>query len=399
MRDFIDGVALSTSYQGILFHGTPDHKLVIDHDNGSLFTTFDDACNYGPNVFECRVSLRRAHVLTSADNPHELITNLRHEGYDGCILAQDGVRKVVVFDSKCITLLKHHDAGCDLEEMDIEHNVILKEFRPGAGQHVLMITGNLAKAGLERVMAALGTEDFTYEIRNIDIAVAAWITTDLIKNSIDTTEGVDLIMIPGKCTGDEEQLSKELGVKVIRGPVCYSELPTFLEHHGVEIDPEGIVRPKIIMLGDEAQYAEALSKTYEVPHLTIHSMLDALGGDDMLVQKINEFMSDGAPVPHYLMAELVRSRLVMPDVQKGYLLDGYPHTPRDAVWMDEIKPQPDVIVSMGSADPEVVVHYYSNPALIEVDATVSQRTMSNLYTGVEGLMRQCVKPGMANLKK
>jgi hypothetical protein len=398
MRDLIDGVALSKAFQGILFHGTPEHKLVIDHENGSLFTTFDDACNYGPNVFECRVTLRRPHILTSADNPHELITNLTHEGYDGCIMDQGGVRKVIVFDAKSITLLKHHDAGCDLDEMDIEHNVILKEFRPGAGQHVLMITGNLAKSGLERVMSALGTEDFTYEISNLDIAVAAWITTDLIKNSIDNLEGVDLIMIPGKITGDEEQLAKDLGVKVIRGPVCYSELPVFLERHGVEIDPEGIVRPKIIMLGDEAEYAEALSKTYEVPHLTVHEMLATLGSDDVLVQQINEFMSDGAPVPHYLMAELVRSRLVMQDVQKGYVLDGYPHTPRDAVWMDEINPQPDVIVAMGSADPEVVVHYYDNPALVEVDSTVPERTMSNLYTGVETLMRQCVKPGMAYRK-
>jgi hypothetical protein len=399
MRDFIDGVALSKAFQGILFHGSPNHKLIIDHENGSLFTTFDDACNYGPNVFECRVNLRRPYTLTSADNPHDLMNSLGNEGYDGCIMDQDGVRKIIVFDAKSITFIKHHDAACDLDEMDIEQNVILKEFRPGAGQHVLMITGKLAKAGLDRVMKALGTEDFTYEIRNLDIAVAAWITTDLIKNSIEDLEGVDLILIPGKATGDEEQLAKDLGVKVMRGPVCYSELPVFFEHHGVEIDPEGIIRPKIIVLGDEAEYAEALSKTYEVPHLTIHEMLDSLGKEDDLVLKISEFISDGAPVPHYLMAELVRSRLVMQDVQKGYVLDGYPHTPRDAIWMDDIKPQPDVIVSMGSADPEVVEHYTGNPALVEVDSSDPERTMSLLYTGVEMLMRQCVKPGMANTKK
>ena len=47
-------------------------------------------------------------------------------------------------------------------------------------KNILFITGKLAEKGLRTVIESIENKDFTYEIRNLNVNVAALLTTDMI---------------------------------------------------------------------------------------------------------------------------------------------------------------------------------------------------------------------------
>ena len=47
-------------------------------------------------------------------------------------------------------------------------------------ERILFITGKLAEKNLKRVLDNMGDVNFSYEIRNLNINVAALLTTDMI---------------------------------------------------------------------------------------------------------------------------------------------------------------------------------------------------------------------------
>lgn len=49
----------------------------------------------------------------------------------------------------------------------------------------------------------------------------------------------------------------------------------------------------------------------------------------------DELMSQGKLVPDNLVNDMVADRLVQPDAEPGYILDGYPRTLNQAEWLDE----------------------------------------------------------------
>jgi hypothetical protein len=265
MRHLIERVSVYRSFFGLLFSGSPEPRLKIDKIAGTPFSDFDSARKNGNYVFECEINLQNALYTRSQDVFDEAVVVLAHErAYDGVVFTQNEERIVVVFDPDRVSVLDRHDAACDLDSPLNEAGIVLREFSPEEGQNLLLVTGQLAKTGLSRVMQALGDIPFYYEIRALDVAVAAWLTTDRIGDEIGDLEGFDVVVIPGKATGDETDLQARLGVTVMRGPSCYSEIPLFLEHEGVVIDPEGIIRPKIVVVGDP-EHAQLLARTYEVP--------------------------------------------------------------------------------------------------------------------------------------
>ncbi|MFK8067011.1 MAG: DUF6513 domain-containing protein [Gammaproteobacteria bacterium] len=94
-------------------------------------------------------------------------------------------------------------------------------------EHLLMLTGKLAKKSLEKVMASIEGEDFTYEIHNPGISVAALMTTDMIQRRLDDVRGADRIIVPGLCAGNVDEVSEKLGVPVVRGPKDLKDLPVY----------------------------------------------------------------------------------------------------------------------------------------------------------------------------
>ena len=94
-------------------------------------------------------------------------------------------------------------------------------------ENILFLTGKLAQKRLERILKEMAPTEFTYEIRNIGVSVAALMTAQMINRRIKDLEQIDRIIVPGLCRGDLSILSKEIGIPCVRGTVDMKDLPTF----------------------------------------------------------------------------------------------------------------------------------------------------------------------------
>ncbi len=94
-------------------------------------------------------------------------------------------------------------------------------------EHILFLTGKLAEKRLHRVLESMHPVEFSYEVRNIGVSVAALMTADMIKRRVTETNGVDRLIVPGLCRGDLEALGEHLGIPIIRGTVDVKDLPVF----------------------------------------------------------------------------------------------------------------------------------------------------------------------------
>jgi dihydropteroate synthase-like protein len=94
-------------------------------------------------------------------------------------------------------------------------------------QHLLFLTGKLAEKSLHKVLASMQPTDFTWDIHELGINVAALMTTDMVARRLKDTHGADLVMLPGRCRGDVDELSGHLGVPVERGPDELKDLPAW----------------------------------------------------------------------------------------------------------------------------------------------------------------------------
>jgi dihydropteroate synthase-like protein len=92
-------------------------------------------------------------------------------------------------------------------------------------RHLLFLTGKLAEKSLHRVLESMQPTDFEWTVRNIGVSVAALMTTDMIARRMTDPGDADLIILPGRCRGDIQILSQQLGIPVERGPDELKDLP------------------------------------------------------------------------------------------------------------------------------------------------------------------------------
>ena len=93
-------------------------------------------------------------------------------------------------------------------------------------EHILFLTGKLAEKPLRRVLAEMAPA-FDYSVRQLGLSVAALMTADMIRRRLRDFSGADRILVPGRCRGDLERLSADLGIRVERGPEELRDLPEF----------------------------------------------------------------------------------------------------------------------------------------------------------------------------
>ncbi|MBB3146039.1 dihydropteroate synthase-like protein [Phyllobacterium trifolii] len=103
-------------------------------------------------------------------------------------------------------------------------------------ERLLFLTGHLARARLERILADLGKTAFTYEIVDIGVKVAALMTEDIIARRLKLPVSADRIILPGRYRGDLDSLSQRFGIPFVRGPDEVADLPVFLGRVGKPID-------------------------------------------------------------------------------------------------------------------------------------------------------------------
>ena len=91
-------------------------------------------------------------------------------------------------------------------------------------ERILFLTGKLAEKQLRQILAAM-EPDFFYKVKEMGVKVAALMTTEMIGRRLKDLDGATRIVIPGRCRGDIDALSQQLGVPVERGPEEVKDLP------------------------------------------------------------------------------------------------------------------------------------------------------------------------------
>jgi dihydropteroate synthase len=93
-------------------------------------------------------------------------------------------------------------------------------------EHILFLTGKLAEKQLRRTLEEMAPE-FRYTVHQLGLTVAALMTADMIRRRLKDTFGADRVLVPGRCRGDLEALSQDLGIPFERGPEELHDLPEF----------------------------------------------------------------------------------------------------------------------------------------------------------------------------
>jgi len=97
---------------------------------------------------------------------------------------------------------------------------------PPVPARVLFVTGRLAEPALRRVLGEMAPA-FAYEVAPLKITVASLMTTGWIARALDVPAGTDLVLIPGLCEGDPQEIADRAGVRVEKGPKDLREIPRY----------------------------------------------------------------------------------------------------------------------------------------------------------------------------
>ncbi|WP_138204910.1 adenylate kinase [Haloimpatiens lingqiaonensis] len=97
---------------------------------------------------------------------------------------------------------------------------------------------------------------------------------------------------------------------------------------------------KIILLGPpgagKGTQAKSISDKYSIPHISTGDIFRKnISEKTPLGVKAKEYMDKGLLVPDELTIDLVKDRLSQEDCKKGFLLDGFPRTVKQAEALDE----------------------------------------------------------------
>lgn len=97
-------------------------------------------------------------------------------------------------------------------------------------EHLRFLTGKLAEKQLHRILESMQPTDFTYEVENIGVNVAALMTAKMIKRRLTILDSPDKVIVPGLCRGDLAAVSEYFKVPFIHGPIDLKDMPVFFGH-------------------------------------------------------------------------------------------------------------------------------------------------------------------------
>jgi len=84
-------------------------------------------------------------------------------------------------------------------------------------------------------------------------------------------------------------------------------------------------------------YASMISRKYGIPHISTGDIFrEEIAKGTELGKKVKEYVEKGLLVPDEIVIEVVKQRLSQPDCQKGFILDGFPRTLKQAEALDQI---------------------------------------------------------------
>ena len=89
---------------------------------------------------------------------------------------------------------------------------------------------------MKKILERIDNKEFDYEIRNLNVNVAALLTTDMIARRIGDVKKFNKIILPGKVRGDIYKLSNQLNIEIQRGPEELKDLPTMFGGKALKYD-------------------------------------------------------------------------------------------------------------------------------------------------------------------
>ena len=138
----------------------------------------------------------------------------------------------------------------------------------------LFLTGHLAKARLEKVLAGLGGMPFEAAVLDIGVKVAALMTQTIIARRLKRPLNADKVIVPGRCRADLEALAATFGVVFTRGPDELQDLPAFLGRGG---------KPRDLSRHDVRIFAEIVDASgMEVSALVARALDMSRAGADVI---------------------------------------------------------------------------------------------------------------------
>lgn len=97
----------------------------------------------------------------------------------------------------------------------------------------------------------------------------------------------------------------------------------------------------VLLLGPQGSgkgtQAKRIEVEYSIPHIATGDMLRAaIEQGTELGREVKPILESGQLVPDELMIDLIRERLQQPDAERGFILDGFPRTTRQADALDSM---------------------------------------------------------------
>tara|TARA_A100001011_G_C14307683_1_gene843962 strand:- start:1325 stop:2737 length:1413 start_codon:yes stop_codon:yes gene_type:complete len=142
--------------------------------------------------------------------------------------------------------------------------------------HLIFLTGKLAKISLEKVLSDISSKNkFTYEVIEIGVNVAALATISIIikKIKLSDVSKATKVIIPGRCRGEIKDLEIYFKKKCVRGPEELKDIPSFLGLQGKNLDL--------------SKYdTKIIGEITEAPNMSI----------DQIITQANMFRGDGADI-------------------------------------------------------------------------------------------------------
>jgi len=120
---------------------------------------------------------------------------------------------------------------------------------------------------------------------------------------------------------------------------------------------------QIILLGPpgagKGTQAKTLAQNLGLPHISTGDILrQNVSENTGLGKEACDFMNRGALVPDELVTQMLAERINQPDVQKGFILDGYPRNISQAEALDEMLKQRnagvDLTIYLDTSEPVII---------------------------------------------
>lgn len=152
---------------------------------------------------------------------------------------------------------------------------------------------------------------------------------------------------------------------------------------------------KLILLGPpgagKGTQSVVLAKEYKLPHISTGDILrESVKSGQPLGLKAKEYMDKGGLVPDEVVTGIVAERLKKPDTKKGFILDGFPRTIKQAEDLDS------ALKKMGSKIDAVI--YFETSTKVAIERLTGRRVckscgfnyhVKNIPPKKEGICDKC----------